>query len=208
MLVIHQPDGHEQEHAMTWLKLMVLQNKPQICWCFSIEIQSELWCQSFWAMPTWNTKVLEWSISPVKTVEHMLCHHRLLWIVNKWGVKHASKHIKIQRFSNGFLVGFSWWFFELVPDNHAWMMFYKLHTIEEDLQIFPNMVFLPLCVLNVSFMFPCCLQPDFFPPLLHRPSLEEVLRSRLLVDIGSLGSSKMLVGWRKWNAFWGMASYS
>lgn len=34
MLVIHQPDGHEQEHAMTWLNLMVLRNEPQICWFF------------------------------------------------------------------------------------------------------------------------------------------------------------------------------
>ena len=180
----------------------------RFCWCFSIEIQSELWCQSFWAMPTWNTKVLEWSISPVKTVEHMLCHHRLLWIVNKRGCQNMPQNTsKFKGFSNGFLVGFSWWFFELVPDNHAWMMFYKLHTIEEDLQNFPNMVFLPLCVLNVSFMFLVVFTGFFFATASPSESWRGVTKPAAGRH-GSLGSSKMLVGWRKWNAFWGMASYS
>lgn len=208
MLAIHQPDGHEQEHAMTWLKLiatkqatdlLILQHWNPIRTLVSIILSHAHMKHQSNGMIYFTSEDIGAHVVPSQVAmncKYMRCQ------------KCLKTHQNSKVFQQNFLVCFSWWFFELVPDKQAWMMFYKLHTIEDDLQIFPNMGFLPLWVLNVSFMFPCCLQPDYFSPLLHRPSLEEVLRSRLLVDIGSLGSSKMLVGWRKWNAFWGMASYS
>lgn len=76
------------------------------------------------------------------------------------------------------------------------MMFYKLHTIEDDLQFFRIWFSYPY----VFLMFPLCFLVVFnriFFTTAYRPSLEEfeeVLRSRLLVDIGSLGLVKN-AGW-------------